>query len=141
MAGWGVGLSADMSDMWTGDRPFNQTSFSDPEVDRLFDLALGQPTEEEAAMYWREAAGRIVAAQPYTWLFYFDQVVGVNDRIRNTRIDTLGSYQNIHEWWIVGGAGDPDRADPAAADPDLLSDAVGSAGFAGQTTGGNGQDP
>jgi len=141
MAGWGVGLSADMSDMWTGDRPFNLTSFSDPEVDRLFDLALGQPTEEEAAMYWREAAGRIVAAQPYTWLFYFDQVVGVNDRIRNTRIDTLGSYQNIHEWWIVGGAGDPDRADPTTADPDLLSDAGGSAGFAGQTNGGNGQDP
>jgi len=112
IAGWGVGLAADMSDLWSGDRPFNFTSFSDPEVERLFDLALGQPTEEEAAPFWREAAGLVVDAQPYTWLYYFDQVVGVNERIRNTRIDTLGTYQNIHEWWIDPG----DSGEPAVED-------------------------
>ncbi len=126
IAGWGVGLSAELSSLWSGDGPFNFTSFRDPEVDRLFDLALSQPTEEEAAPYWRAGAARIVEAQPYTWLFYFDEVVGVNDRIRNTRIDTLGSYQNLHEWWIAGGAGDPDRP-PANAPPEgaLPADAGG----------------
>ena len=47
-----------------------------------------------------------MADQPYTWLFYFDQLAGVNDKIQNTRIDTLGMYQNIHEWWIRGLAAD-----------------------------------
>ncbi|MEX1257594.1 MAG: ABC transporter substrate-binding protein [Gemmatimonadota bacterium] len=105
LAGWGVGLAADMSDMWQGDNPFNQTAFENAEVNRLFDTALSQPTEELAAPYWREAATLIVAEQPYSWLYYMDQVWGVNDRIRNTRIDTLGSYQNIHEWTIVGEEG------------------------------------
>jgi peptide/nickel transport system substrate-binding protein len=114
IAGWGVGLSADLSDQWSGDRPFNQTSFNDPEVNRLFELALSQPTEEAAAPYWREAVSIIVAAQPYTWLFYMDQVVGVNERVRNTRIDTLGTFQNIHEWWIEGSEGESASREGAA---------------------------
>jgi hypothetical protein len=74
-------------------------------VNRLFEVALAQPTEELAAPYWRDAASLIVAEQPYSWLFYMDQVWGVNDRIRNTRIDTLGAFQNIHEWTLVDEAG------------------------------------
>jgi peptide/nickel transport system substrate-binding protein len=100
VGGWGVGLSPDLTDLWTGDTPFNHTGFSHPEVDRNFELALQQPTEEAAAAYWRRAAALIVAEQPYTWLYYFDQLYGVSRRIRNTRIDTLGTFQNIHEWWI-----------------------------------------
>jgi ABC-type transport system substrate-binding protein len=97
-----VGLAADMSDMWSGDNPFNFTSFSNAGVARLFELAQAQPTEESAAPYWREAASLIIAEQPYSWLYYMDQVWGVNDRIRNTRIDTLGSYQNMYAWTIEG---------------------------------------
>jgi len=108
IAGWGVGLAADMSDMWEGDGPFNFTSFNDPEVSRLFERALEQPTEELAAGYWSEAAGLIVAEQPYTWLYYLDAVVGVRQRVRNTRIDTLGSLQNLHEWWIDDGTSTDD---------------------------------
>jgi hypothetical protein len=51
-----------------------------------------------------DAASRIVAQQPYTWLFYMDIIVGVNDRVRGTRIDTYGAYQNLHEWWVRDAA-------------------------------------
>jgi peptide/nickel transport system substrate-binding protein len=100
IAGWGVGLSADIIDTWKGPGPFNSTSFNNAEVYRLFDQAEAQPTEETAAPYWRQAASLVVAEQPYTWLYYLDEVVGVRDRVKNTRIDTLGTYQNIEEWWI-----------------------------------------
>jgi peptide/nickel transport system substrate-binding protein len=100
VAGWGVGLAADLSGLWTGEGPFNQTSFNNPEVNRLIETALAEPTEELAAPHWRQAAALIVAEQPYTWLFYMDQLAIVRDYIKNTRIDTLGTYQNIHEWWI-----------------------------------------
>jgi peptide/nickel transport system substrate-binding protein len=106
IAGWGVGLSADIKDQWQGDNVFNYTSYANPEVNRLFEQAASQRTEEQAAQYWKQAASLIVADQPYTWLFYFDQLAGVNDKIQNTRIDTLGMYQNIHEWWIRGLAAD-----------------------------------
>jgi peptide/nickel transport system substrate-binding protein len=104
IGGWSVGLAADISDQWRGDNVFNYTSFNDPEVSRLFDQALGQPTEELAAPFWVDAAARIVQQQPYTWLFWMDIVMGVNDRVRNTKVDTYGAYQNIHEWWIRGAA-------------------------------------
>jgi peptide/nickel transport system substrate-binding protein len=101
LAGWSVGLSADLSGLWTGDSPFNYTSFQNDRVDELVATALSQPTEEVAAPFWREAAAIIISEQPYSWLYYMDEVWGVNDRIRNTRIDTLGTFQNIHEWTIV----------------------------------------
>jgi peptide/nickel transport system substrate-binding protein len=106
IAGWQVGLAADISDQWRGDNVFNYTSLNDPEVSRLFDLALSLPTEEMAAEYWKEAAERIVAQQPYTWLFWMDIPVGVNNRVRGTRIDTYGAYQNIHEWWVTDATED-----------------------------------
>lgn len=104
IAGWSIALFVDMTSLWEGDSAFNFTSFDDPEVSRIMHEALAQPTEEEAAQYWREAAARIVEAQPYSFLFYMDALVGVRDRIQGTRIDTLGELQNLHEWRIVSGA-------------------------------------
>jgi peptide/nickel transport system substrate-binding protein len=101
VGGWGVGLSADLYQLWGDpDLPFNYVSYDNPEVQRLFELALQQPTEETAAPYWRRAAALIVADQPYTWLYYYDAVYAVNDRVKGTRIDTLGAYQQVWEWYI-----------------------------------------
>lgn len=100
IGGWAVALSPDIADFWSGDVPFNITGFSHPEVDRALERAIAQPTAEAAAPYWRRAAALVVAEQPYTWLFYFDQVYGVSRRIRGSRIDTLGTFQNLNEWWI-----------------------------------------
>jgi len=101
VAGWGVGLSPDLQSIW-GDPelPFNYVGYDNPEVRRLMERALSQLTEAEAAPYWREAAALIIADQPYTWLYYFDGLVGVNNRLQGTTINTLGTYQRIWEWRI-----------------------------------------
>jgi peptide/nickel transport system substrate-binding protein len=100
LGGWGVGLSPDLTGLWGEDVPFNIASYRDAETFRLFEQALAQPTNELAAPIWRQAAERIVAAQPYTWLYYYDELVGVNNRLQGTRIDTLSSLQRMWEWWI-----------------------------------------
>lgn len=101
IAGWGVGLSPDLQSVW-GDPelPFNYVGYDNPEVRRLMEEALSQPTAEIAAPYWREAVAQIIEDQPYTWLYYFDGVVGVNNRLQGTVINTLGTYQRIWEWEI-----------------------------------------
>ncbi len=101
LGGWGVGLSPDLTGLWAPGVPFNYTGFEDPRVTELFEQALAQPTRDAAAPYWREAASLIVAAQPYTWLYYMDEVVGVRDRLRGTTINTLSTYQNLWEWWVT----------------------------------------
>jgi peptide/nickel transport system substrate-binding protein len=101
VGGWNVGLSPDLNQLW-GDPelPFNYTSYDNPEVRRLFQLAATQRTEEAAAPYWRQAASLIAADQPYTFLYYFDSPYGVSNRLRGTRVDTLSPYQNTWEWYL-----------------------------------------
>ncbi len=103
LAGWSVGLSADLTPLWGADSPFNYTRYSHSEVTSMIEEAREQPTYESALPYWRQAASRIVQDQPYTWLYYLDAVDGVNNRVRGTKIDTYGPYQNLWEWWIADG--------------------------------------
>jgi peptide/nickel transport system substrate-binding protein len=104
VGGWGVGLSPDLQQIWGDpDLPFNSVSYDNAEVRRLIQEALAQPTEELAAPIWRRVAALIVADQPYTWLYYFDEPVGVRERVQGTVINTLSTYQNMWEWWVTDG--------------------------------------
>jgi peptide/nickel transport system substrate-binding protein len=97
---WGIGLSPDISELWGKDVKYNYVSYENPRVTQLFQQALSQPTEEAAVPYWKAAAEQIAQDQPYTFLYYFDQVDGVNERLRGMKVDTYGAYQNTWEWWI-----------------------------------------
>jgi peptide/nickel transport system substrate-binding protein len=102
IAGWGVGLSPDLQQLWgEPNLPFNTASYDNPQVRELIQQALAQPTEDQAAPIWRQAAAMIVADQPYTWLYYFDEPVAVRERVQNTLVNTLGVYQNLWEWWVT----------------------------------------
>jgi peptide/nickel transport system substrate-binding protein len=107
---WGVQLSPDLTGMWAPGQQFNVVAYDNPEVNRLFAQARAQPTEERAALYWKQAAARIVQDQPYTWLYYYDQIIPVNDRVHDMRIDVYGLYQNPWAWWVsprkAGAPGD-----------------------------------
>jgi peptide/nickel transport system substrate-binding protein len=114
LGGWGVALSPDLTGLWGRDVPFNLVSYDDPQTFALFEQALAQPTQAQAAPLWRQAAERIVAAQPYTFLYYYDELVGVSDRLQGTRIDTLSSLQRMWEWWIPQDQQRGGQSGPAA---------------------------
>ena len=118
LGGWGVALSADLSPFWSAQSPFNVVSYQNADAQRLMQQALAQPTAEKANPLWRAAAERIVQDQPYTWLYYYDQVTVVRDRLKGVRVDSYGAYQNLWEWWIPrslqGGTGSAGGASPAA---------------------------
>lgn len=105
VAGWNVGLSPDLQQLWgEPDLPFNVVRYDNPRVRDLMQQALAQPTEELAAPLWRQAAALIVADQPYTWLYYLDEPVGIRERLQGTVVNTLSVYQNAWEWWVTDGA-------------------------------------
>jgi peptide/nickel transport system substrate-binding protein len=116
VAGWSVGLSPDLTTLWGKESPFNFVSYDDPQTFALFRQAQAEPTEERAAPIWRQAAARISQAQPYTFLYYWDQLDGVSQRLRGIKIDTYGAYQNTWEWWMPKAAqGRTPAASPAPA--------------------------
>lgn len=100
LAGWVVGLSPDLTNIFSSASQLNVTGYDNPRTDSLFQLALRQETPEAANEYWRAAAAQLVQDQPYTWLYYIDTVDGVHERLRGMKIDTYGAYQNAWEWWI-----------------------------------------
>lgn len=100
LGSWGVQLSPDISQSFLPGATYNVVSYDDPETTRLLQQALAQPTEERALPLWRAAADRIMQSHPSTWLYYYDQVVGVNERLRNTEIDSFGPWNNPWAWWI-----------------------------------------
>jgi peptide/nickel transport system substrate-binding protein len=102
MGSWGVQLSPDIAGMWAPGQPFNIVSYDNPEATRLMRLAAEQPTEERANAYWKQAAERIVRDQPYTWLYFYDQIFALSPRMHDMRIDVYGPYQNAWEWWVSG---------------------------------------
>lgn len=121
IGGWQVSLSPDISQSWAPGSPFNIVAYDNPQAYGLMQQALAQPTAERAAPLWRSAAERIVQDQPYTWLWYYDQVTLVRDRLRGVRVDSYGAYQNLWEWWIPralqGGTGSAGGAPRPAAAP------------------------
>lgn len=115
LGGWGVALSPDLTGLWGAESPLNIVSYDNPETQALFQQALAQPTPAAAAPYWKAAARKLVEDRPYTWLYYMDQVNGINDRLRGVKVDTYGPYQNAWEWWIPRSQQRGARS-PAAAD-------------------------
>lgn len=105
LGSWGVELSPNLSAMWDPEAAFNITDYRNPEVTRLLQEAERQPTEQLANPLWVAAAERIVQDQPYTWLYYYDNVTGRRDRLRGVKVDTYGAYQNTWEWWVADAPG------------------------------------
>jgi peptide/nickel transport system substrate-binding protein len=131
LGSWGVGLSADITPMWAADSPFNVTTYGGEEAWGLMQQALAQPTAEKADPLWRAAAERIVQDQPFTWLYYYDQVTVVRDRLRGVRVDSYGAYQNLWEWWIPralqGGTGSAGGASPPSPGAGARDTSTGNA--------------
>jgi peptide/nickel transport system substrate-binding protein len=103
VAGWGVGLTPEwgLQPFFYPGQSLNVTRYENPRVTALIDSALVQASPQAAAPYWRAAARQVVEDRPYAWLYYYDGLVGVNERVRNTRIDTYGAYQNLYAWRIA----------------------------------------
>jgi peptide/nickel transport system substrate-binding protein len=105
LAGWSAALLVDPTNVWHSDAPerryeFNFVSYSNPEVDRLIDEALEALDPAEAQAKIREMQALIHADQPYTFLYWRDDLVGVHARFRDVKIDILSLLNDLHLWWV-----------------------------------------
>jgi peptide/nickel transport system substrate-binding protein len=102
LLGWQVGLEPDwlLGHFWPPDHFFNITGYTSTVLDSLFPLAKQAETTQGAAPIWRAVARVIAEDQPYAFLWFYDDAVVVNERVRGTRIDTYGIYQNLHQWRV-----------------------------------------
>lgn len=105
LAGWSASLFIDMTPIWHSDTEdkkyeFNFTSYSNPEVDALMEKALATPDPEEAAPIWAEVQRKIYADQPYTFLWWREELAGIHDRFENTTMDPQSLLSNAWDWSV-----------------------------------------
>jgi peptide/nickel transport system substrate-binding protein len=105
LLGWRVGLEPDyvIGLFWPSDHTFNITGYSNAAVDSLIERAQAAPNGDQADRHWRAVARSIAKDRPYAFLWYFGELVGVNEHVEGTRINTFGVYQNLHQWWVSDG--------------------------------------
>jgi peptide/nickel transport system substrate-binding protein len=100
---WALGLDPDPSAIWHSReiaQGLNNIAFRDPRVDELSDRNILVLDQEERAAMLREVWQIIAEEQPYTFLFYPKQFVGLKADVRgfvhHPRIDTY----RVNEWWL-----------------------------------------
>lgn len=103
LIGWEVGLKMDLYPLFHSKSllmPFNFTSYTSHEFDKLEENIKGSFNRTDVQKYWDEIAKLLSDELPYTWLYYKMETVALHKRFKGTVIDKRGSYTNLQDWWI-----------------------------------------
>lgn len=93
--------------------PFNRTGYCEPETDELLDRLQLVASREAARPLWKRYQEKIAHDQPYTFLYFPAQMVGVNRRLQGVHADVRGDWVGATRWWILPEA----RKAPATPTP------------------------
>jgi peptide/nickel transport system substrate-binding protein len=82
------------------DEALQLSGYCDPATDELMDMTQLLVDRDEARAAWQALQQRLAHDQPYTFLYFAERLVGVNDRLLDTRPDARGEWHNVSRWWI-----------------------------------------
>lgn len=102
LGGWSAGLFVDPAVIWgdPDDNDFNFIAYDNEEVQALIEKGLSTPDPDEAAPIWRAVQEKIYAEQPYTFLYWRDEIVALHSRFEGAKIDVQSPYRDLHEWSV-----------------------------------------
>jgi peptide/nickel transport system substrate-binding protein len=103
MVGWQIPLPINLRIQWYSDlstTPVNFSSYNNNKVDSLLDLSDLTNSEKEKNELFRQINKIIYNEQPYTFLYWIDNIIAYNKRIKNIVVNPLGAVHNCWEWKI-----------------------------------------
>ena len=91
-----------MSTIWHSgeDFEFNFTGYYNPEVDTAIETALKEPDPKKNADLWRTVQRKIYEDQPYMFLYWRDDIVGLHQRFKDAKVNVLSPIQRLNTWWV-----------------------------------------
>jgi peptide/nickel transport system substrate-binding protein len=81
--------------------PYQFASYSNAEVDSLLDRLNATVSREEAAPLWRRLQTVLRDEQPWTFLFYYSELVALRNELRGANPDIRGFFVDIPRWWLA----------------------------------------
>jgi peptide/nickel transport system substrate-binding protein len=76
---------------------FNRTYYSNPEVDRLIDLATAATIDEERLQYYRQAQQVVAEDAPYISLWYKTNIAVMRPNIQNVRLTPQAGFWTLKD--------------------------------------------
>jgi peptide/nickel transport system substrate-binding protein len=81
--------------------PYQFSSYSNPRVDSLIDGVAAPRNRAEAKPMYDEIQRILVAEQPWTFLYYYPDMVLLRDRVQDVEMDVRGALLNVARWWVT----------------------------------------
>ncbi|MBA3583742.1 MAG: hypothetical protein H0W36_04300 [Gemmatimonadetes bacterium] len=103
VSGWSVDFKFDPSEVMSCaaiEAKYNYPSYCNPKADSLMQLALTTLDREQARPIWDEYQRTIHQDQPYAFLYYLTERLGVGNRLNEVTADARGHLVSIADWWI-----------------------------------------
>ena len=76
----------------------NRSSYANPVADSLMDLGARTTDEARAAEIWAEFARILQEDQPFTFMFWQEELAGVSRRLAGVRMDARGELATLPRW-------------------------------------------
>lgn len=81
----------------------NRSSVADARLDELIERGSAATDAMEARAIWGEFTERLQEVQPFTFLFWLDELAASQATVQGVRMDPRGELVRIAEWWLPGG--------------------------------------
>lgn len=94
--------------------PNQFASYSNPRVDSLIDRTRLARTMSEARPLYAEIQRILRDEQPWSFLYYYPDLVLLNDRLQGVEMDDRGGLISIQNWWVTRSRNTPAQSDSAA---------------------------
>jgi peptide/nickel transport system substrate-binding protein len=103
VAGWSVGIKAELEPTFGQGELFNFVSADNPELQRLIVEAELTRDMNAAKEIWSRAQRIIVDEAYYTFLFQLNDLHAIDSRFQNVDMNAYGWSFNIEEWYVPEG--------------------------------------
>ncbi len=81
------------------DQPMQWAGYANPAVDSIIDTAPLTSDRQKATALWHRFQVILAKDQPWTFLYYFPDLVEVRNTLQGTDMDVRGTFVNVTRWW------------------------------------------
>jgi len=77
----------------------NDAGYQNKRVDWILESG-NKLNPKDAAPLWKEFQKIISDDQPCSFLYWYANIIGYNNRVKNIKSNIWDSYNQISEWWL-----------------------------------------
>jgi peptide/nickel transport system substrate-binding protein len=103
ISGWSIEIPLKLEPYWSS-KPdkamLNFSGFSNQELEKIFDEIKPADSEEKKIINYKRVSEIFKENEPVTMLFWTNNIIGYNKRIKNIKFSPLGLFNNAWEWRI-----------------------------------------